>query len=207
MSNKNFWKTVKPFISNKTNRNKSDIILIENNNVIKDKQNVADTLNEYFINIAEYTVGRQITALPSKDIEISISEIINKHENHISIPKYQEQKLNSTFTFEKTTSTDIRQLILELNGRKPMGIDTIPPKIIKMLNDNICDNIESIANLMITQSLFPDQAQISSITPVFKIDDRMEKQNYRPISVLSCLSKVPEKIKFQQMGTAARKFF
>ena len=57
-----------------------------------------------------------------------------------------------------------------------MGIDTIPPKIIKMLNDNISDNIESIANSMITQLLFPDQAKVSSITPVFKKDDRMEKR-------------------------------
>ena len=108
MSNKNFWKTVKPFISNKTNRNESDIILIENNKVIKDRKNVANTLNEYFISISEYTAGRQITALPSQDIEISISEIINKYENHISIQNIRNKKLNSTFTFEKTTSTNIR---------------------------------------------------------------------------------------------------
>ena len=76
-----------------------------------------------------------------------------------------------------------------------------------MLNDNICDNIESIANSMITQSLFPDQAKISSITPVFKKEDRMEKKNYRPISVLSCLSKVLEKIIFQQMGTYFENIF
>ena len=57
-----------------------------------------------------------------------------------------------------------------------MGTDTIPPKIIKVINDNICDNIESIANLMITQLLFDDQAKILSITPVFKKDDRMEKR-------------------------------
>ena len=81
MGSKNFWKTVKPFISNKTNRNESDIILIENNKVIKDRKNVANTLNEYFISsIAEYTAGRQMTALPSQDIEISISEIINKYD-------------------------------------------------------------------------------------------------------------------------------
>ena len=201
MSSKNFWKTVKPFISNKTNRNESDIILIKNNKVIKDRKNVANTLDEYFIIIAECTAGRQITALPSQDIEISISEIINKYENHISIQNIRNKKLNSTFTFEKTTSTNIRQLIRQLNSRKPMGIDTISLKIIKMLNDNICDNIESIVNSMITQSLFPDQAKISSITPVFKKDDRMEKKNYRPISVLSFLSKVLEKIIFQQMGT------
>ena len=118
-----------------------------------------------FISITEYTAGRQITALPS---QISISDIINKYENHISIQNIRNKKLNSAFTFEKTTSTNIRQLIRQLNSRKPMGIDTIPLKIIKMLNDNICNNIESIANSMITQSLFPDQAKVSSITPVFK---------------------------------------
>ena len=52
---------------------------------MKERKSVADTLNEYFINIAEYTVGRHITTLPSKNIEISTSEIINKHENHINI--------------------------------------------------------------------------------------------------------------------------
>ena len=51
-SNKNFSKTAKPSISNKTSRVKSDIILIENNNIIKDSENVANTLNEYFINIS-----------------------------------------------------------------------------------------------------------------------------------------------------------
>ena len=64
----------------------------------------------------------------------------------------------------------------QLNSRKPMGFDMIPSKITKMLNDNICDNIESIANSMITQLLLPDQAKISSITPVFKKDIRMEKR-------------------------------
>ena len=123
-------------------------------------------------------------------VKISISEIINKHENYISIQNIRSKKLNSTSTFEKT---NIRQLILELNSRKPMGIDTIPPKIVKMLNDDICDNIKSIANSMITQSLFSDQAKISSMTPVFKKDDRMDEKNYRPISVLCCLSKVLDK--------------
>ena len=53
-------KTAKLFISNKTNRNESDIILIESN-IIKDRKNVADNLNEYFINIAEYAAGRQVS--------------------------------------------------------------------------------------------------------------------------------------------------
>ena len=112
MSNKIFQKTVKLFVSNKTIRNESDMILIESNNVIKDRKNVADILNEHFINIAEYAVGRQIATLPSKDIEISILEIKNRHENHIRIQNIKNRKLNSTFAFEKTTSSNIRQLTL-----------------------------------------------------------------------------------------------
>ena len=74
---------------------------------------MADILNEYFINIVEYAVGRQISTSPSKDIEISILEINNRHENHISSQNIRNRKLNSTFAFEKTTSSNIRQLIFE----------------------------------------------------------------------------------------------
>ena len=49
---------------------------------------------------------------------------------------------------------------------------------------------------MITKSLLPDQARISSVTLVF-----------RPINVLSCLSRVIEKIIFQQMGTYFENIF
>ena len=125
----------------------------------------------------------------------------------MSIQNIRNKRLNSTFTFEKTTSTDIRQLILELNSRKPIGIDTIPPKIIKMLNDNMCDNINSISNSMITQSLFHDEAKISSVTPVFKkntIEWRKELQTNQ-CTLLTFDS--TSKIIFQQMGAYFENFF
>ena len=37
--------------------------------IVKDRSDVADILNEYFINIAEYTVGGRIPALPRRDTE------------------------------------------------------------------------------------------------------------------------------------------
>ena len=58
-------------------------------------------------------VGRQISTLPSKNIEIPISEINHKHQNYVSTQNIKTRKLNSTFAFEKTTSSDIRQLIFK----------------------------------------------------------------------------------------------
>ena len=81
-----------------------------------------------------------------------------------------------------------------------MGIDMIPPKIMIMLKDDISYSMQSIANMMIDQSTFPDQAKISSVTPAFKKDDKTDKTNYRPISVLPCLSKILEKSNFRTDG-------
>ena len=54
--------------------------------------------------------------------------------------------------------------------------------------------------MMIDPPTFPDQAKISSVTPAFKKDDKMDKTNYRPISVVPCLSKILEKVIFEQMA-------
>ena len=124
MINKEFWKTVRPFISHKTNTNDCQITLSENNVVVKDRSDVADILNEYFINIAEYTVGRRTPALQRSDIESSISEIINKYEHHISIKNIKKKRINSSFGFEETTYSKIRQLLTELNPDKPIRVAT-----------------------------------------------------------------------------------
>ena len=88
-----------------------------------------------------------------------------------------------------------------------MGIDTVPPKIVIMLKDDISYLMQSIANMMIDQLTLPDQAKISSVTPAFKNNDKMDKSNYRPISVLPCLSKILEKIIFKQMADYGESIF
>ena len=98
------------------------------------------------------------------------------------------------------TTSDIDELISEINDNKPMGTDLIPPKILTTLKEFISEPIEHIINLMVSKGCFPDQAKISSITPAFEKDDRTLETNYRPISVLSALSKVLEKFVFKQMS-------
>ena len=47
--------------------------------------------------------------------------------------------------------------------------------------------------------IFPDKLKIAKILPVFKSDDPSLFSNYRPISVLLCLSKVFEKLFLPQI--------
>ena len=50
--NKRFWKTVKPLLSSKS-KSSDKIIFTEHDSIITDNEEIAETLNDYFINIAD----------------------------------------------------------------------------------------------------------------------------------------------------------
>ena len=54
-------------------------------------------------------------------------------------------------------------------------------------------------NESLTNNKFPDTLKLSDITPVFKKLDPSDKANYRPVSILPLLSKVFEKIMYDQL--------
>ena len=49
-------------------------------------------------------------------------------------------------------------------------------------------------NSSIDTSQFPSNWKVARVTPIFKEGDKTEKSNYRPISVLSVISRVFEKL-------------
>ena len=48
----NFWSTIKPYLSKRSNQGQSKIILTEENKAISDDSEVAETFNTYFVNVA-----------------------------------------------------------------------------------------------------------------------------------------------------------
>ena len=65
----------------------------------------------------------------------------------------------------------------------------IPAKILK---DSLKDNC-------LKDSLFPNELKLADVSPVFKKDDDLNKENYRPVSILSHMSKVFERIFYKQI--------
>ena len=63
------------------------------------------------------------------------------------------------------TTSEVDELISEINTNKPMGTDLIPPKILTILKESISEPAEHITNLMVSEGCFPDKAKISSINP------------------------------------------
>ena len=92
------------------------------------------------------------------------------------------------------------KIIKALDINSSTGIDTIPPKLVVMSSDVIAEPLTKlpltklINASAIQSSIFPSCEKVASVTPVFKKDDRLDKKNYRSISVLNVFSKIFERL-------------
>lgn len=75
-----------------------------------------------------------------------------------------------------------------------MGWDNIPTTILKRCKDLLVPSITHICNLSLTTGCFPDAFKRALVHPIHKSGDRSCANNYRPISVLSALSKILKRL-------------
>ena len=57
----------------------------------------------------------------------------------------------------------------------------------------------NIFNLSLGKGIFPDELKIARVTPIYKTGDENDFRNYISISVLSCFSKMLERIMYKRL--------
>lgn len=182
---KDFWPTIKPFLSQKsTVKSDSNIILKEDDVLISDQKVVCEKMNDFYINIA-------------KNIGIDSSTSVN--DDHPSIKQIKANVKAQSFEFKPVTEKQVSTCIKKLNIKKATGVDTIPPKIVKAASPSLCLPICNIANTMQSKGVFPSQLKKAQVTPIYKKDDPFTQKNYRPVSILPTLSKIYERLLSDQL--------
>ena len=97
--------------------------------------------------------------------------------------------------FTPTTEEEVSKLLLSLPN-KQCDLDPIPTSLLKQCATVLTPIITRIINLSLTTGTFLSSFKNSFVTPLLKKPglDREDLNNYRPISNLSLLSKLTEKI-------------
>ena len=83
--------------------------------------------------------------------------------------------------------------------KKAAGYDKISMSIIKENNRILSPILTHLINLMIRTSKFPNSQKIARVKPLFKKGSKFDTNNYRPISILTAISKICEKVLAQQL--------
>ena len=190
---KDFWNTMKPFISDKGSYTSEDYMLEENDIIVRDNHKIANIFNDLFVNIIERSTGKSIEALSSNE---TIEQTIQKYRDHPSIKLIKSTHTDTNFSMPLAKEGSIKRILLNLDPRKAPGSDKIPPKIVIRSAEILSKPLTKIINATITRQKFPDNAKLTRVTPIYKNPkdgSRLKSTNYRPISVLSVFSKVIEK--------------
>ena len=113
--------------------------------------------------------------------------------------EYEINNDKAKFHFKAVELKDIRDAFAKVKTAKSFGIDNISSYFLKLALPYIENSLAFLFNTSIETSQFPDSWKVARITPIFKDGDKTEKSNYRPISVLPVISKLFEKLVFNQL--------
>ena len=178
---KSTWRIIKDIL-NKSQKQKNypDTFLVDGK-LISDKLIIAKQLNSCFSNI-----GQNLA-----------SEIIAP--NNKSFTDYLISPCGIGFNFVNVTVADIMKIIDNLQAKTSSGVDGLSVKLLKLIKDDVASSITLIINQSFQSGIFPDQLKIAKVIPIFKKDNSAKLDKYRPIYILTAISKVFEQIIFNQL--------
>ena len=164
------WKILKSVISG----NKCDSSIGDMNESCK----VADEFNSYFASIGT-TLADQIPTVHFS------------YENNVP--------LDSTFSFTPISETETLDLIRKLKNKKSIGLDGISVFVLKLSAKVIAPTLTYLINKSMKTGKFPNSWKAAKIVPIHKNGDKSFPGNFRPISLLPCVSKILERVVQRQL--------
>ena len=178
---KNTWKGIKSLISLKTVAPSVPTVLsLDNGDTITNPYDTANTFNNYFASIAETT---------KKSIKYS----------HKHFSDYLSNESSSTMFLQPTDKEEIANIISSLNSNKTSGPNSIPYRVLFLLKNEISKQLADLFNLSFMTGVFPSVLKTAKVVPVFKKDSKLNYSNYRPISLLSNIEKILEKLMYKRL--------
>ena len=176
----NLWKNILGWLNWKSTGAPTEIIY---NGVLERKPSrVATCMNDFFVHKIESIV--QNLPVPSSD-----PLVILRSRNLSHLP----------FTIKPVHPDNVKGILLSLRNSKAVGIDFLDSSTLKLIECHIIPALTHIINLSIRQHKFPSMWKQAKVIPLHKKGDTLNPKNYRPVAILPVLSKVLERVIFEQI--------
>ena len=174
------WKNAKSFMGWKSQSSPQQIQV--NGTVFTSSRKIAHFMNEYFIskinsirsamNAAPFPTAKLKDIMSGKNCKLQLQ--------HVSLAK-------------------VKSILKSLSNSRSTSVDELDNFSLKLAADVVAYPIHHIVCLSIIQSKFPEAWKLAKVIPIHKKGDKIDRKNYRPVSILSPLSKVLEKVVYEQI--------
>ena len=174
------WKCTKMFMGWKTVGTPAQ--LEEHSKLITSATAIAKVMNQFFVDKVKQI--RQKMA----------SVVINlTHCMHIM------EKKNCKLDLSHITVSKVASILKNLSNNRSTALDDLDNYSVRVAAPVIAQPLHHIITLSVMQCKFPTAWKYAKVLPLHKKEDPLQKKNYRPVSILSPLSKVLEKLVYEQL--------
>ena len=177
---KNTWKGIKSILNINNTHSNIPKILVSNNTTSAEPIEIANIFNNFFTSVAAKT-----------------KESIKYSHKHFS--NFLKNRSDDSFFLSPTDKYEIINIISSLDPNKSTGPNSIPTKILKLLKNDISAQLSDIFNVSFSTGVFPTILKIAKVVPIHKKQSKLAYSNYRPISLLSNLEKILEKLMYSRI--------
>ena len=181
------WQYIKE-LSGKSLTTKQINKITENGIELLDKKDIANSLNNYFATAAD-RVLKNITC----NSDDNISNAVYAPSDEFRLFLHKHQVTPNGFGIPQITREHVQQCINSINVHKATGLDNISAHLLRNLCPSIVTTLCDIVNWSIETGVFPSSWKKAKVVPLHKNGPANERDNYRPISILSTASKILER--------------
>ena len=183
---KKVWGILKGIINRSKKSVSQERFKLNDNTLTTDKQMISEKFNDFFVGIG-----------PS---------LANKIQpQNIAPEQYLGDRILQSIYLSPVTESEILKIIKDMKNAAS-GYDDISPQTLKMSVHHIIVPLTYVCNMSLQQGVFPSELKIANVLPLYKASDPMQFNNYRPVSLLTSLSKVFEKMMYNRLLSFLDKF-
>ena len=175
------WKGIKEIINIKSKNYAQPTCIVDKGKTFTEPTDIANSFNKYYASIADEILKKR------------------KYNGNKSFTDYLTNPSEKTFALFDCTNIEIQNIINIINPKKAAGPCSIPTIILHMLKNEISQPLSIIFNLSFHTGVYPDMLKSAKVIPIFKKGSKLQTSNYRPISLLSNLNKILEKLMFNRV--------
>ena len=173
------WSIIKSVIGKYKQKQNQKLFKLNDGSTTDNGKIISDKFNDFFINVGP-NLAKNIPKM-------------NK------TPLYcMNDKIIESMFVDFVTNDEIKQILSNLKN-SACGWDELSVKFMKLSIEFIIDPLTHICNQSLMEGIFPQQLKIANVIPLYKSDDPMHFNHYRPVSLLCILSKVFERIMYVRL--------